>query len=77
MTIGRSILNAVSTDVINALPNVPYDKLCNLFLQIKINMGDVLPETNKVINMAIDSYPRFAEIYNLKNVPKTQRLINC
>ena len=46
MTIGRSIINALTTGAINALSNVPYDKLYHLFLQIKTTMGDVLLEKN-------------------------------
>ena len=69
MTIGRVIINALTTGVINALSNVPYDKLYHLFLQIKTNIGEVLLEKNEVINMGINSYPRFAETYDIKNVP--------
>ena len=49
MTIGRSITNALTTGVINALSNAPYDKLYHLFLQIKTNMGDALLEKKKLL----------------------------
>ena len=32
-------------------------------------MGDVLLEKNEVIFVAISSYPRFAETYDIKSVP--------
>ena len=39
-------------------------------------MGDVLLEKNEVINMAINSYPRFAETYDIKNVPPNLTINN-
>ena len=47
ITIGRSIINALTTGVINALSNVPYDKLYHQFLQIKTNNCDIFLEKIK------------------------------